>query len=131
VVPIVGTGKLDIAPVHVDDVVSAMVAALERPNVAAGKVYTLAGPPATFDDVVDGVLSRLGLRKRKLHVPRRLALAAASVLRWLPDPPLTRDNVLGMTQEADHDASLARTELGFSPRPLGEGLDATFSETAY
>src|SRR6266540_4647606 len=69
VVPVVGTGKLDIAPVYVEDVVHAIVVALERPDVAAGKVYTLAGPPATFDEVVDGVLERLGSRKRKLHIP--------------------------------------------------------------
>jgi nucleoside-diphosphate-sugar epimerase len=127
VVPVVGAGKLDIAPVYVDDVVEAIVTALHQPDIAAGKVYTLAGPAATFDDVVDGVLERLRLRKRKLHVPGPVALMLARVLSRLSDPPLTRDNVLGMTQEADHDSSLARSELGFSPRPLDVGLDAAFS----
>ena len=127
VVPVVGTGKLDIAPVYVDDVVQAIVVALERPDAAVGRVYTLAGPHGTFDDVVDGVLDRLGSRKRKLHVPRGVALVLARALRRLPDPPLTRDNVLGMTQEADHDSSLARSELGFAPRRLDDGLDAAFA----
>jgi nucleoside-diphosphate-sugar epimerase len=98
------------------------VAALDHPDVGAEKVYTLAGPPASFDDVVDGVLGRLGLRRRKLHLPAWLALALAR----LPKSPITRDNVLGMVQEADHDSSLARTELGFSPRPLDDGLDESF-----
>lgn len=119
----VGTGKLDIAPVFVDDVVAAIVAALERADSAAGKIYTLAGPPATFDEVVDRVSERLGLRRRKVHLP----LPVASVLARLPGSPITRDNVLGMTQEADHDSSLAREELGFSPRPLAAGLEATFT----
>jgi NADH dehydrogenase len=127
VVPIVGSGDLDIAPVYVDDVVQAVIAALEQPAVASGKTYTLAGPPATFDEVVDGVLTRLGLHKRKLHLPGSIAMVLARVLSVLPEPPLTRDNVLGMTQDADHDSSLARSELGFAPRPLPEGLDATFS----
>jgi nucleoside-diphosphate-sugar epimerase len=125
VVPVIGSGRLDIAPVYVDDVVSAIVAALDRPHTG-GKIYTLAGPPATFDDVVQGTLERLGQRKRALHVPSPVALVLARVLERLPGAPITRDNVLGMTQEADHDSSLARVDLGFSPRPLSEGLDATF-----
>ncbi len=127
VVPVVGTGTLDIAPVYVEDVVQALLAALRRPEVASGKVYTLAGPRATFDDVVDGVLEQLGARKRKVHVPGPVALALARVLALLPDPPLTRDNVLGMIQEADHDSALARRELGFEPRPLAAGLALAFA----
>jgi NADH dehydrogenase len=126
VVPVIGAGKLDIAPVYVGDVVDAIVAALHRPEISAGKIYTLAGPPATFDEVVDGVLHHLGSRKRKLHIPGSAALALARVLSRLSDPPITRDNVLGMIQEADHNSSLARADLGFSPRALREGLDATF-----
>lgn len=125
VVPVVGSGQLDIGPVYVGDVVDAMLAALDRPDLATGKTYTLAGPPATFDEVVEGVLARLGLRKRTIHLPGSLALGIARALAFLPQPPITRDNVLGMTQVADHDSSLARRELGFSPRPLSEGLDLT------
>jgi nucleoside-diphosphate-sugar epimerase len=121
-VPVVGTGKLDIAPVYVEDVVAAIVTALERPELAGGKIYTLAGPPATFDELVDGVVRRLGLRRHKLHLIEPVAFA----LTRLPRSPITRDNVLGMVQEADHDSSLARDELGFSPRPLDAGLDASF-----
>jgi NADH dehydrogenase len=126
VVPVIGSGQLDVAPVYVEDVVNAAVAALDRPSRAAGKTYTLAGPPATFDDVVDGVLEQIGARKAKLHLPVRPALVLAYVLERLPRAPITRDNVLGIAQEADHDSSLARTELAFSPRPLGAGLDETF-----
>jgi nucleoside-diphosphate-sugar epimerase len=130
IVPVVGTGELDIAPVYVKDVVTAMVAALERPAISAGKTYTLAGPPATFDELVDGVLERLRLHKRKLHIPGSFALVLAGLLARLSDPPVTRDNVLGITQEADHDSSLARRELGFSPRPLRDGLDAAFADSS-
>jgi NADH dehydrogenase len=129
VVLVVGTGKLDIGPVYVDDVARAIVASLERPDLAIGKVYTLAGPPATFDDVVAGVLERVGPGKGTLHLPGRLALALARALELLPRAPITRDNVLGMIQEAELDSSLAREELGFSPRALREGLDATFART--
>jgi nucleoside-diphosphate-sugar epimerase len=128
VVPVIGTGELDIAPVYVDDVVDAIVAALQRPEISAGKIYTLAGPPATFDEVVDGVLQHLGSSKPKLHIPGWAALALARVLSRLSDPPITCDNVLGMIQEADHNSSLARADLDFSPRPLRQGLDATFAD---
>ena len=125
VVPVVGSGRLDIAPVYVDDVIAAIAAALERPEIAAGKVYTLAGPSATFDDVVDGVVRHLGLRRPKVHLPVRVALALAR----LPRAPITRDNVLGMAQGADHDSSLARAELGFSPRALEAGLEDSFRQS--
>jgi nucleoside-diphosphate-sugar epimerase len=128
VVPVIGTGELDIAPVYVDDVVDAIVAALQRPEISAWKIYTLAGPPATFDEVVDGVLQHLGSSKPKLHIPGWAALALARVLSRLSDPPITCDNVLGMIQEADHNSSLARADLDFSPRPLRQGLDATFAD---
>lgn len=117
--PVVGSGRLDIAPVHVDDVVAAIVAALDLPDVAQGKTYTIAGPEATLDDVLQGVYARLGKPMRLWHLPRPVALFLARI----PGVPLTRDNVLGMTQEASQDPWLAQRDLGFEPRPLAAGLD--------
>jgi nucleoside-diphosphate-sugar epimerase len=127
IVPIVGSGKLDIAPVYVDDVASAIVAAVHRDKPIGGRVYTLAGPPASLDELVHDVLTQLGMRKRTVHLPGLLALALSRLVSPLPNPPLTRDNVLGMLQAADHDSALARSELAFDPRPLADGLRATFA----
>ncbi len=122
-VPVVGPGTYEVQPVHVDDVSRAILSCLDRP-ASAGRAYVLAGrEPTTFDQLVDGILSEKGQRKPKLHIPVPVALLMARAMaKVMPNPPLSVDNILGMNQPTDYDISAAERELGFDPRPLGEGL---------
>lgn len=93
VLPLIGGGQTKFQPVFVGDVADAAVAALDRPE-AAGKVYELGGPEIlTFRQLMDLLLKETRRRRLLLPVPAAFATPAAYFLEFLPDPPLTRDQV--------------------------------------
>jgi NADH dehydrogenase len=81
-------------PVFVGDVAEAIARALDDPGTA-GKTYELGGPAVmTLADVLGLVLKWTDRRRIVSWLPTALARLQASVLEWLPVPPLTRDQVV-------------------------------------
>jgi len=119
VVPLLGSGREPMRPVHVDDVAAAAFACLDRP-ATIGATYCLGGPEDwTFRDVVER-LAR-GENRSPLLVPIpmplcRLAAVAGEVL--LENTPVSTDNLDGITSAQPVDIEPARRELGFDPRPF-------------
>lgn len=118
-----GSGRHTLAPVHVDDVVAATIAALDAP-AAPGRTYTLAGPEEIgLSDLADRLAAARGRRILKVPVPLFLLRAAALVLsRLMARPPLVPDQTARLACPKDADIGPARADLGFAPRPLLAGL---------
>lgn len=132
IVPVLGDGRWHSAPVHVDDVVAALVACLDRPQ-SVGRCYDIGGPDRlAFDDLLDRIAAATGVSApRKIHVPFTLALGLARLLSAaMQRPPLTVSNVLGSNQDTTLDIAAARADLGFDPMPLAEGLRRMFPDPA-
>jgi NADH dehydrogenase len=125
VVPITGAGRTTLWPIHVDDVCQAIVACLRRDRTI-GKTFVLAGRDGvTLDEFVDLASQRLGVRRRKLHIPLSLSLLMARIMvAVFRRPPISVSNVLGVNQETevDHDISAMVNELGIEPVRLDVGL---------
>jgi len=93
VLPVVGGGTR-FQPVYVGDVADAVMAALARPE-AAGRTYELAGPrAATFRALMEEMLETIGRRRPVVEVPEGIASLQARLTAWLPEPPLTADQIL-------------------------------------
>lgn len=123
VVPVIGRGRQLIQPVHVDDVVRAILRCLEAPHVA-GCCYDLVGPnDVTLDEFLHRIGRTLGVRKRHVHIPVPLALVAARAMAAvMRDPPISVDNVIGADQPTPFDRAPARRDLGLRQTALTEGL---------
>ena len=105
-----GDGQQRVAPLYVDDVVSAVLSALVR---GAPGTYDLAGPDImTLDELVD-MLN--GGRARIRHVPARLARLGA---RFIPSLPAAAVDV--MLRHSVGDASRAVETFGLKLRSLRE-----------
>jgi NADH dehydrogenase len=91
--PLIGGGRTRFQPVYVGDVADAAVAALERDD-AAGGLFQLGGPRVcSFKELMELLLSTIHRRRALIGVPFALARIQALFLEWLPNPPLTRDQV--------------------------------------
>lgn len=110
---------------HVMDVAHAHVLAMQfgRP----GESYVVGGPRHTVREAVETAIRAAGRSRRPLPLPRWLVRPAAVTARGVATvvrpwrPVADRLAVAaGVTYLAD-DAK-ARTELGFDPRPLADGL---------
>jgi uncharacterized protein YbjT (DUF2867 family) len=92
--PLIGGGKTRFQPVYVADVARAIVRCLEDRGTA-GKTFELGGPRTySFRELLTLMLEEIGRRRMFLPLTFDLASAAATLLEWLPVPPLTRDQVL-------------------------------------
>lgn len=112
-------------PVHVDDLVSAILASLERPQAARGE-YEVGGPePITLRDVIHTCARELGRPAWVLPLPLAPAHGAAVLARrWKLPFPVRPEQVLRLTESKAVDIGPARRDLGFSPRPFVDGIRA-------
>lgn len=115
--------------VHVDDVVSGLVAAGERG--VPGATYVLSGEPASFNDVALRVAELAGVRPPPLRLPTGVGVVAGTVLDALARVtrlrfPLSVEAVRSGTRDRWlHGHGRAMRELDWHPRPLAEGLPDT------
>jgi nucleoside-diphosphate-sugar epimerase len=117
---IVGDGSDRICPIHVDDAVAAVSAAVDAPT-AAGKEYTIGGGCLTVLDFVAACQGAFGSDSRLIRVPTRVVGVAAWAARLLP-LPLYPDQLQRLQSPKDDPSPEAASDLGFEPRPLSEGL---------
>lgn len=126
-----GTNLVDLT--YVENVVHALLLALEAPGVL-GKTYMITNDEhIILWDVIRQVLSALGLSTNLRSVPLSLALMAAAAMEagaalTGKEPLLTRYSaaILGRTQT--YDISAARRDLGYEPRiSVAIGIERTLA----
>jgi nucleoside-diphosphate-sugar epimerase len=113
-VALVGDGSQRIRPVHLDDAVQAVVAALRAPE-ALGHTYTLGGESMSVREFAQAC----GAEVRAVPVP--VVVAAAFAARVLP-LPLYPDQVARLRAARPPASPEAELHLGYRPRPVAEGL---------
>ena len=112
-------------PVHVDDLVSAILAALGRPE-AARRAFDVGGPePLPLAVLARECASAMGRTCWILPVPLAPAHGAAVLARRLGLPfPVRPEQVLRLAESKAVDIGPARDALGFAPRTFREGIRA-------
>jgi NADH dehydrogenase len=117
--PLIGGGKTRFQLVYVGDVADAMAAALED-DEARGATYELGGPRVyTFEELMRYMLEVVGRRRLLVPISFDLAALQARVLEFLPEPPLTRDQVLLLKQDnVVSQGAKTLADLGVLPTPI-------------
>ena len=117
---IVGDGSQELRPVHVADVVSALVAALTSP-AAPGRTYTLGGEATTVRGFAEAAVAAHGGRSRVVSIPEPLVLAASVAARIVP-LPLYPDQLARLRAPKSEPDDRSGEDLGFAPRPFVDVL---------
>jgi uncharacterized protein YbjT (DUF2867 family) len=90
--PLVGGGMTRMQPVFAGDVAEAIARAVDG-DLRAGR-YELGGPDVrTFKELMQFVLATIQRRRLLVPVPFALMKLQATVLQFLPQPPITPDQV--------------------------------------
>jgi NADH dehydrogenase len=91
--PLVGGGVTRMQPVFAGDVAEAIARAVDG-DLRGGLVYELGGPDVrTFKELMQFVLATTQRRRLLVPVPFALMKLQATVLQFLPKPPITPDQV--------------------------------------
>lgn len=125
--PVLGPRDGAISWAHVEDVAHGHVLAMERGRV--GESYVLAGERASYAEAL-GLVAREAGRRGPILLPNRLVRAVATAVepveRLVPVPqPLTAEAARAGMGTYFGDSTKARTELGWTSRPLREGMVET------
>ncbi|MEH6415422.1 NAD-dependent epimerase/dehydratase family protein [Pseudomonas sp. CGJS7] len=129
--------KVDLT--YIDNVVDAVVLAMEASWRLNGRVYNISnGEPVAIWSVIDRLADALALPRPRKRMPKPLALALAGAVegfyrRFKPDtePPLLRYGIELLSVDMTLDIARARDELGYRPRVnMDDALNRTLSELA-
>ena len=123
--PLPGGGLVPQQPVHVDDLVSASVASLERP-VALRAEYDAGGPePLPLRALIEQSARALGRRVVLVPLPLRPVHGLVRLLRGMGLPtPVRPEQLLRLEESKAVDITPAQRDLGFAPRSFAEGIQA-------
>ena len=124
VFPVFGSGEYLMQPVYVQDLAEGILTAILREEVSRGKAYNLCGPsPLPYIDLLRECSKALGRKTKFLHIPSKIAEGLAAVGQMIPGFPITREQVMRISEDKKFDISLAQCELGYSPRSFAEGIE--------
>lgn len=122
-------------PVYVEDVARVVARCLADP-ATVGQTFELAGPQVyTLAELVAYVGRLTGHPRPVIGLPPALGMLQAALMEWLPNPPMSRDNVRSLS--VDNVASGPPLPLGLVPTPLeavapgwlaGAGLRGRYGE---
>jgi nucleoside-diphosphate-sugar epimerase len=124
-VPIISTGQYRITPVHINDVVSALIRAIENKDLK-NRIYTLAGPEDfAYKEFVD-LISKIKKKKRiKIHLPILSLRIVAHILAMLKikRPFIVRDQIPRLIIRKSSDISAAQADLDFHPQKISQFIE--------
>jgi NADH dehydrogenase len=115
--PVIGDGKSVVQPLWVEDVVSAIIDSLERPDMEY-KILSLAGPDQFFfDDLVDIIMNSMGITRRKIHLPSALIMPVGDLLsRLVPKFPVSFQELALLQMDTRTELDTVEKHFGFKPR---------------
>lgn len=104
------------SPVHIDDVASAFIKALED-DATIGKTYELGGPEIlSWQDMIARIAAATGKRKWILPMPTWIMRAGATLFDWLPFFPVTRDQLTMLEEGNTADPGIIEALTGAEPK---------------
>jgi uncharacterized protein YbjT (DUF2867 family) len=91
--PLIGGGETKFQPVYVGNIAEA-IACIVTQSSMQGQVYEFGGPQIySFKQLLEIMMLETKRKRRLVNVPWHWAKLQAGLLEWLPQPPLTRDQV--------------------------------------
>jgi nucleoside-diphosphate-sugar epimerase len=117
-------GLSKINPVHVDDLVDAVVRFFDYERGKEDyRIFEIAGPEGiSFNDFVDTVIAATNGGVKRRNIPRRWVERATTFLHIFKDMTKARRGAGYFSLHHEHDIRPAQEELNWQPRTFAEGL---------
>jgi uncharacterized protein YbjT (DUF2867 family)/uncharacterized membrane protein YphA (DoxX/SURF4 family) len=125
VTPVPGDGQYPLQPVHVEDLVRAVVQAVERDELSGVAVDVVGAEPVTFSALLDELARWLGRPRgaRKLSIPWGMMQMAAAVTDALGGRgPITREELALLRRGSTAEVGPLVEQFGFVPASVSAGL---------
>jgi NADH dehydrogenase len=113
------SGSTRMQPIYVCDVADAIVTCLTDPTTH-GRLYELGGPQIwTFREILEFILKQTRRKRRLVDIPMGFAQLQANIMQYLPNKPLTPDQLLMLSHDnVVSPGAAGLPELGIVPTPV-------------
>lgn len=127
--PLPGRGAQSIQPVHIDDVVAAIVALLHTGTCVRARVPLVGPRPYPLREFLANLRRTMGMQAAwSIPVPMWLMRLSASVAQWLPRSLLDRETLAMLESGNTADAAATRQLLGREPRDVQAFVDPRYRD---
>lgn len=129
IVPLPDGGRALIQPIHVKDVVEAIMRVIAKPELCRTVIH-LGGPEAVpYWKFLHAIADAAGSWVKVMPLPLALIRQAARLTALVPGVPVIKDaEVQRLREDKSVDIRAMKEILGVMPRPLADGLAETFAE---
>lgn len=122
VMPVIGSGNNLRQPIHVDDVVLAIIKVICS-GKAIGKTYYLGGPSITHNEILAAMIEASENRPTIVHLPSGLAKTLVmAVNKFGLGPNVSQDQVQTLDRDKIGDTGPFESDYKFKARPFKEGF---------
>ncbi|WP_205619071.1 complex I NDUFA9 subunit family protein [Halomonas halocynthiae] len=130
-IPLFGSGQTRMEPLHVRDLARAITCLTGEP-ASPRRLFELGGPDImSYRDILRLVMAHLGRDRPLVPVPFFLWRVIARLLAVLPNPSLTRDQVVLMAHDnLINDTMGTFADLGLLPHSLRDSLPLCLPQSA-
>ncbi len=128
VIPVLGDGTVVSYPIYVGDF-GEIVPRVINTKETIGKAYDVGGTKGyTFNQLIMAIAKYKKKKKTIVHIPYSVSFAAAlTAERLLTNPPVNKDNIIGMnTHHPCNPMPLLKT-IAYTPLSLKDGLMQVFN----
>jgi uncharacterized protein YbjT (DUF2867 family) len=124
-VPVIGSGKTRFQLISVEDVAACVAQSVEV-GIVTNQAVPLGGPEyLTYEEIVDLIIDKLKLRRRKAHMPVPLMHFVARTGEKLGlTLPVTSAQLAMLTRDNITDLGAVEKVFGFKPVSLRERIDS-------
>lgn len=129
-IPLLGGGSFCLQPVYVEDVVSLLIQAVERP--IPNKIYNVAGPKQTaLRDMLELLAQGLGLKRVFVPIPLKPVQALLRVyIKIFKNTRLPAKQILELDKHEAFDITQTAKDFVFAPVEFREGVKRMFEACA-
>lgn len=124
-VAVPGNGNTKFQPISVKDVAQCIKLVVQHADAYKNKTIDIGGPEhLTYNQMLDILMSTLGLKKAKLHVPLAVVRPATKIMEQIMADPLATS--VELSQLAKHNITninAVKKHFGFTPVKFAEGLE--------
>lgn len=126
VVPVPDDGRQLVQPIHIDDLVRAVSAAIATPAPGSQRIDLVGSEPITFVDMLVQLRRWLGLAAPRLwHLPYALLLPLARIGGFLGKAPISTETIAMLRRGNHAPVQPLIDRFGFVPAGFRQVLDAT------
>ena len=115
-------GPNALSTVYIDDLCEVLERTMGAPDANHRAFDVCAEERLEFSDIVQAIAHGQGRRVVTIPLPKLVALVIAHSTGWLRNPPVTADNVYGISEARSGDTQFVREILGMRLRALDDSV---------